>query len=133
MSQQNVELVERYIEAWNERDYGVLGALVHDDMEFHGLVEQADRPRVTRSFEEYRHRTELADADLEQFRLAPLELVDAGERVAMMFEMTGTGRQSRASIRFTEAAVVTIRDGRIARIEICESRQVALAAAGVSG
>ena len=133
MSQTNVELVKRYVEAWNERDYDVLAALVHDDMEFHGLVEQADRPRVTRSFEEYRRRTELADADLEQFRVGPLELVGAGERVAMMFEMAGTGRQSRVSIRFTQAAVVTIRDGRIARIEICESRQEALEAAGVSG
>jgi ketosteroid isomerase-like protein len=132
MSAENLELVERFFEAWNERDYDALELLVHDDMEFHGLVEQADRPRVTRSLEEYRRRTELADAELERFRLRPQELVDAGDRVAVVFEMTGTGKRSRVPIGFTDAAVVTVVDGRVARVDVCGTRERALETAGLS-
>ena len=134
MSQENVEIVTRAIRAWNERDFDAYPALAHPDAEYHGLAEWPGLPgegRTFRGLEGLRSRLTRIDAEFDRFRNEPLELIDAGERVVVVFEMSAIGRQSRVPVRFTDAAVWTIKDGRIASVEICRTRERALEIAGL--
>jgi ketosteroid isomerase-like protein len=133
MSEQDLELVRNAIHALNERDSEAMRTLFNADFEYHGLTEWPGLPRVTRGLDEYERRQVREDAELARFRLETLELIDAGERVVMVFQVSATGRQSGVPISFTEAAVISIRDGRVARIEICGTREKALEAVGLSG
>jgi ketosteroid isomerase-like protein len=132
MSQENVDLVKRIIHAWNERDLKTMRTLAHPDAEYHGLAEWPGQPRVIRGQKELARRDTRVDESFDEFRQEPLEFMDAGDRVVVVFEITAVGKQSGAPVRFTDAAVYTISDGLITRIEICGTREKALEAVGLS-
>ena len=127
-----MEIVKRALHAWDERDQNTMDTLFHPDFEYHGLAEWPGLQRVDRGRGEPLPRQSGLDADLDEFRAEPLEVLDAGERVVCILEMTAIGKQSRVPVRFTEASVVTIRDRRIARIEVCGTRERALEVSGLS-
>ena len=132
MSGENVEIVKRAVQALNERDLETLRDLWHPNVEYHGLGEWPDRPRVLRGLEELEPVLTLADDDFDDARSETQELIDAGDRVVIVFEVNVIGKQSRAPVRFTDAAVYTISAGLITRIEICGTREKALEAVGLS-
>lgn len=109
-----------------------MATLLHPEFEYHGLADWPGVPRVTRGREQARQRQAAEDAELEEYRAEPLELIDAGRQVVVVVEVSATGRQSRAPVRFTDALVVTVRDGRIARVEAHGAKEKALDAAGLS-
>lgn len=61
------------------------------------------------------------------------ELIDAGEQVISAVSNSARGRASGAEVCFTQFAVWTFRDGKIARVQWFGSRDDALAAAGEPG
>ncbi len=132
MSQENVELVKRSIQAYNARDLDALRALSHPDVEYHGLADWPDRPLVFRGHEGIERFVTQTDDDFDEFRQEPQEFIDAGDRVVIVFEITAIGKQSRAPVRFTDAFVTTISDGLIARVQVCGTREKALEVAGLS-
>jgi ketosteroid isomerase-like protein len=132
MSQENVEIVKRSIQAFNERDLDTWLALSHPDFEYHGLADWPVRSRVFRGREGIERVLTQTDDEFDEFRQEPLELIDAGDRVAVVFEISAIGKQSRAPVRFTDAAVWTISDGLITRCQICGTREKALETVGLS-
>jgi ketosteroid isomerase-like protein len=126
----NVEIVERAMRAFAERDYGALESLFHAEFEYQGLADWPGESRDYGGLEEFRRRMTLIDDEFDAFRNEPLEYVDAGERIVVVTEISGIGRRSGAPVRFREAFVFTIGDGRIARMEACGSRERALELAG---
>jgi ketosteroid isomerase-like protein len=60
------------------------------------------------------------------------ELIDGGERVVAMVMLRGQTAHDRVSIEQPGAAVFTIRDGKIMRVEFHLDQREALAAAGLA-
>jgi len=70
----------------------------------------------------------------ENFRIEPIELIDAGgDRIVATLRYGGRARQSGVETDETFAAVFSIRDGKIARGREYSTRQEALEAAGLGG
>lgn len=121
MSEKNVDIVRRALEAWSERDQDAIDALFHPDFEYHGLAEWPGLERAFRGRRETLRRASSIDADFDEFHGRPLELIEVGQRVVCVLEVTAIGKQSRVPVRFTETALITVRDRRLVRIEVCES------------
>lgn len=131
ISQENVELVMRLVRSWNEPDPDPdsVRALLHPEFEYHGRVEWPGVGRIVRGFEGMWRRRLALKSDLGELRIEPLELIEAGDSVVLIAEMNAVGRRSGVPLHFTEAFICTMRDGRVARVEVCGTRERALEAA----
>jgi len=63
--------------------------------------------------------------------LEPLEYVEAGELLVVPYRFGGRARYSGIELRFFFVHVITLRCGRVTRVEVFESRARALRAAGI--
>ena len=73
-------------------------------------------------------------ADVGDFRFDVIELIDAGgDQVVTVHRVTATGTKSGARIEQTQAAVITLLNGKIVRSQGFETKAQALEAAGLSG
>jgi uncharacterized protein len=68
----------------------------------------------------------------EELQVEPLEFVDAGDRVMVPIQLGGKARHTGIEIDFAVVHVWTVRDGKIARLEMFRGRAEALEAAGLS-
>lgn len=67
----------------------------------------------------------------ERYEVRIDELVDAGERVVALATLSGRTRHDRVELQQPAAAVVTVVDGRITRVEFHLDQREALEAAGL--
>ena len=140
MSQENVEIVRRSLDAFNAFSRGELtieayGELFDPQIEWHWHDERTipDVPQHLRG------AAELIES-LGQFRQAwidltvePLELIEApGDRVLTLIRQRGRGRESGASIEIHYFFLWTIRNGTARTLELFRHRAEALEAAGLS-
>lgn len=130
MSQENVEVVRRALEAFRDGDVEGALALGHPDIVsarvdpdgavFHGhdglLQLMAD---WMEGFEEWSYRAE--------------EYVDVDEQVIVHIRQWGRGAGSGARVEADNWIVYTVEDGLITRFQIYTDRGQAYAAAGLSG
>src|SRR3954452_3189407 len=116
MSQADVEIVRRVVEAWNR--YEPDAALPSLDPE---VVFDATRRRLNpKTYVGLEGMQEmLADRDeiWEKFGTQPLEFIDAGERVVVVGRWVGKGKSSGIEIDQPTAHVFTLHAGRITRWE----------------
>ncbi|MDX6662084.1 MAG: SnoaL-like polyketide cyclase [Solirubrobacterales bacterium] len=142
------ELVSRLQQVLSTGD---LVAAMYDDEEW-AQAEAALEPLVDPDFEiamigpSYT-ATELRDSGIEGFRrcwqewTSPFEsfeveveqVIDAGERVLTFVTQTGRTKTGGAEVSSHAAAVWTVHDGRVARVEFHLDRDVARRAAGLDG
>jgi ketosteroid isomerase-like protein len=129
MSQENVEIVRRGLEAFRDGDVEGALALGHPEMVsarvdpdgavFHGheglLRLMAD---WTEGFDEWSYRAE--------------EYVDAGGQVVVHIKQWGTGAGSGARVEWDNWIVYAVEDGLITRVHIYSDRGQAYAAAGIA-
>jgi ketosteroid isomerase-like protein len=131
MSQENVELVRSLYEGGGNR--GRLLALAHPDI----VVDATRRvfnPTTHVGTDGLRRMFAEADEVWEEFRVEPLEFVDAGDRVVVVVRVVGKGKGSGAEARQHSAQIWVLRDGLVVRWEVgYADRDEALEAAGVSG
>ena len=132
MSQENVELVRKSIEAWNQRDREALMSYTTSDVEWEAggpaAVEQpfyGGRDKLARG-------TEALWETWEEFRLRETEVRDLGESVLWMGRMELKGGASHVELDQEFAIRFSLRDGEIARGKAFLSSQEALEAAGLS-
>jgi ketosteroid isomerase-like protein len=132
MSQENVEIVRRAIDAFNSG--GIEAALDFFDSGLEWtttgiFVEQGTYRGHAGAL---RYMGALA-TELENLHNEPLELIDAGdEHVVVPIRLTARGRQSRAPVDFTGTLVYSLRGGKIVRIRNYAERAEALEAPGLS-
>jgi ketosteroid isomerase-like protein len=133
MSEENVEIVRAYIDAYNGGDLdSALGHLA-DDFEYDGS--RALGPDSRRLYDRDGFRDFLVDfaSSWESpVRIEPHEFLDAGERVIVPWTFHATGRDG-LDLDARVTMVFTVRDGAIAGICMYQDRGEALEAAGVSG
>jgi ketosteroid isomerase-like protein len=131
MSQENVDIVRAFIDAYNRRDYDAAVEAFDPGIEWILPDQQASDscqgPGAVKRF------WEGIDDTFEELRLLPQEDVDAGDRVATRLRHYGRGRGSGLKLD-TELyhQVATFRDGTMVRIEYFRTWAEALEAAGVS-
>ena len=133
MSEENVEVVRRAVQEFNERGFDGIGDsdLVTDDFEFHEPPEQP-APRVARGREEVRQLAVEFDAAWDEHRSEPQEVraVDA-DRVLLVTVEHFKGRDG-IEVEAPFAAIFTLRDGKLSRWDAFWDKQKALEVAGLS-
>jgi ketosteroid isomerase-like protein len=131
MSQENVEVVRRSFEVWNEGDLEAIRSLYANDAVIQtpdGLTNQGgtsmgDDP-VGRWLAELREVWS-------QWRLEVERIFEKGEAVVSFYRALSVGRSSGAEVVRDLAGVYRIRDGLIANERIFLDRGEALEAAGL--
>ncbi len=130
MSQENVELVRRYWEAWQAGDLSGALEFLTDDVVTHQVL-----GLETNTVHGKAEFLGLAVEWMEGFAdwtIAAEEFIDAGDRVVVRNRHTGRGEASAAPVEAEYWFVYTVRDGEITRIDLHVSRSGALEAAGLS-
>ena len=67
----------------------------------------------------------------DDWRFEAERFIDAGSRVVVLVRVSGSARQSGAAVAISDAHVLTLRDGRVTRLEAILNRAEALKAAGL--
>ena len=133
MSQENMEIVERYLDGIARADPGAVQALLATEAEIHDFdIPDAGVYKGAQGFLDWVAQWEAA---WDSWEVKDLELRDAqDDRVLALFTMVATGRGSKLELSRRDANVVTLQDGRITRIEYYNEHQraAALEAAGLS-
>jgi ketosteroid isomerase-like protein len=130
MSRENVELVRRCFDLFGGGE--IEAVLQHVDP----AVETIEPPEIPGSAT-YRGHSGLAVAyrhwatQWDDFRVELEELIDAGSDVVAVTRHHGTGRASGATVGAQVAYVFTVHAGKLARMQIFNTRAEALEAAGL--
>jgi len=130
MSEENVEIVRRSLDAFNRGDLETTFADVHPE------VEGIDDPRVPggqtlgKSKTEVKRYFESFSRYWESVRLVPERFVDLGDDVLVLGRMTARTRRGGPEVQRQLDQLVTLRDGKIIRNRIFSTRDEALEAAG---
>lgn len=133
MSEQNVELIRRIVEAFNARDIDAYIALCDPNIEWHSTF-SAVGGAIYHGHEGLRkwHR-ELEETWGEEIRIEPEAIFDLGECTLLFAILHGRGRQSGAEVAMPYAAVNRSRDGLSVYGKAYANREDALRDLGVSG
>jgi ketosteroid isomerase-like protein len=130
MSQENVELVQRQIEAWNRRDLTVWSTSFRSDAEIDWSRAQGPFRGVYRGRGE---REAFWDVWLtfEEAQIETHDVTDAGSEVVVPNTTHFRGREGIEVIA-RSAFVFTVEDGQITRLRMFQARDEALEAVGLS-
>jgi ketosteroid isomerase-like protein len=131
MSEENVELVRRALQAIDRRDLTSWLAVLDEDAE---VVPTRDWPEPgVRGAEAAFNWYVQAFDTLQPFRTTDTEFIDAGaDKVLLQYRMDLRGKGSGAKVEFRRWCVVTMQKARILRAQWFSDRADALEAAGLS-
>ncbi len=130
MSQENVDKVRDFIDAYNRRDFDA--AVEWFDPQVDWILPERQSFDSCRGPKAIRRFWEGLDDTFEELRLLPREWVDGGDHVATRLRHRGRGKESGIEIdEELYHQVVTFSDGLMVRIEYFGSWPEALDAAGV--
>ena len=128
MSAENVDLVRRATEdflATGSLDFRILVEQV--EIRDHDILdgqEYSGRPGFLRWLQDWGEAWG-------QWRVEPIEYLDAGDKVVLVFRMIARGRGSGLELDRLDALVYEFRDGKAIRLDYFNSREQGLAAAGL--
>ena len=127
MSQQNVEIVRRLLEACNRRDWDAMLETGDPEIEIVTLMSGTYRGHAG-----WRQVVEQMAEEVSGFQFVPEDLIDVGQdRVVAVTRWVGTGRTSGIALSQTIGLVYTFRDGLVVRQESFRNRAEALKAVGL--
>lgn len=130
MSEENLELVRRAIEAYGRE--GLDGVLGYYDPEIEWTSTGDYIERATyRGHDGLRRYLGTMEEEFKDLRIEPVELIDAGEQVISSVRFTGRGKASDAPVEMTLISVGSVRDGLIYRVRNYPDMPAAFEAAGL--
>jgi ketosteroid isomerase-like protein len=130
MSQENVEIVQAFIDAWNRGDWDATSKDFAPDFELD--FTRAVGPNVgIYGIDQYRRLVEDFVDSWEAVWIEPHDFIEAGEHVVVPWTMHARGREG-IDVQTRANFVWTIRDAAIVRVSYYEERQEALEAVGLS-
>jgi ketosteroid isomerase-like protein len=131
MSEENVEIVRRSIEAWNRRDLTTLSALWRSDGEIDWSRARGPLMGVYRGQGE---RETFWNEFWSTFEVVEVELSEFRETGAYVVASNTARMQGRAGVEVTARStfVYTVENGQITRIRMFQERAEALEAVGLS-
>ena len=132
MSKENVEIVRRGYEALHEGEYTVFFAALAPEVEL-VLPEGGMNAGTLRGVREVRQFLEGYFESFENFQIVAEELFERGDQVVAFLRQSGRGRGSGIEIDTRFAHVLTLRGGKVRRVEAFPDRekQAALESAGL--
>src|SRR4051812_10158865 len=133
MSRENVEIVNRAIDAFNRRDLSALAESSHEDFEFVSVLTAVDTDGATyRGREAWTGYFAAMDETWEEWRVEGTEVFDAGDDgVATMFRIVGKGKHSGAPVEHAIGVVYRFRHGKLWRMRSYLDPAVAFKAVGL--
>jgi ketosteroid isomerase-like protein len=130
MSRENVAAVRRALEAYGRE--GLDGYLRYLDPEIERTSTEEWIERATyRGHEGVRRYLGSIEAEFEDLRVEPVELIDAGDQVISSVRISGRGKSNGASVELTLISVGWMRDGIAYRLRNYPDMAEALEAAGL--
>jgi ketosteroid isomerase-like protein len=131
MSQENVEVVRKAIEAWN-RDLDEWTAHFDPGVRSSDVLIAAGMRTETQGIDELRRHAEMWEEAFDEFREEIVELVDVGELVLAEVRFYGHGETSGARVTVSQVDFYRVREGLITEYRSgYRSRQEAREAAGL--
>ena len=130
---ENADIVRMALEAWNRRDLEEMAKHVHPDLEWiehHQMIGDADY----RGPSAIGDVTNVLEEGFEDYRAEVVEVVEIdAQRLVAVLRESGRGVASGASFSTQFGYVVTMRDGKAARIEAYRDPREAFEAVGQRG
>ncbi len=130
MSTENVQIIRRLVEAFNDRDLDSMVEHMQPDAELHPLRAQLEG-KAYRGHEGLREMLADFDQDWEYVRMEPEEYRDADDEVVVLGRLHGRGRASGVELDVPMGFVWTLRDGKVVRAKTFSEQADALRAAGL--
>ncbi len=130
MSEENVEIVQRGIEAWNRRDLKLWLALFSSDAEIDWSRSRAPHKGVYRGHGELEAFWDVFWSTFEDVQLETYGLAEAGSEVIYSNTSHSRGRGGIEVIA-RSTLVWTVENGQITRIRMFQERDEALEAVGL--
>ena len=135
MSEENVEVAQRCLEAWNADDLDAFLAELDPDIEWHPSLEPAFEGKATtvKGLDGVRRAWAQYHGEMfERLTIQIEEIRDLGESVLVLGRFTITGRATHIEFDTEVGSLVTFRDGKVAAGHDYLSHREALEAAGLS-
>jgi len=132
VSERNVEIVRRVIEAFNRRDFDVALRDVAPDATVDMSRSRGPDAGVYVGHHAVRRFWTDMTETFERHTMVPDEFIPHGEHVVVPGPTRMTGRGG-IEVEATGAFVVTLRDGRVVRLTLYQDRAEALKAVGLEG
>jgi ketosteroid isomerase-like protein len=130
MSQENVEVIRRALDAFNRRDWDAWIAMCHEDSELYSLRAQLEgRPYTGK--EGLRRFIADQDEEWDYVRFEALEFRDGGEWVVVLCDFKARGSASGVELDFPVGVVFATREGKVSYARFYSDRAEALEAAGL--
>lgn len=131
MSASDVEFARSVLERLATGGVDAVADVFHDDFEFTTPPGLASEPDTYRGIEGVRRWYDSFYEAMDEVRIEPVELVDAGEgKVAVAFRLVARGRTTGIEASQEAGMLIRIQDGLIARFEIVPALEDAIALAG---
>jgi ketosteroid isomerase-like protein len=131
MSQENLAIAQRFLDAFNRRDLNVLMDTATPDIAFFAALAGTIDDNSFQGREGMRAYFADVDSAWEEFRLIVDEYRDLGDRLLTLGRLEGRGRGSGAAVDTPQGAVLDIRDGKISCVRSYLDHGEALRAAGL--
>src|SRR6266511_2171014 len=132
MSQENVELVQRLIQVYNDRSFEENSDLIDPEVIWDLSRVQLPDGTSLHGPSEFRDFMETWEEGFDTERMEAEEILDAGDRVVVFIRHRGHGRLSGIDVEQRIAMVWTFRNGRVVRMDMYPTRRQALEAVGLS-
>jgi ketosteroid isomerase-like protein len=132
MSQENVEIVRRFFDAWNANDVVAARELFDPEVVIDRSRSIGSDARVYRGRDEAEHLWRDWHATWEVWRSDIAEYIDAGDDVVVLGRGVGRGRDGGVPVEANISQVFTVHRGRIVRGCLFQTRTEALEAVGLS-
>jgi ketosteroid isomerase-like protein len=130
VSRQNVEIVRQIFKAFNSEDIELILALTHTDFELEVPPALSAEPDIYRGHDGMRRYWESFQDAMDEIRIQPERLCDAGEVVVVDMRVTAKGRRTAIAVEQRTVGVWTICDRKVIRVRAYASLSEALEAAG---
>ena len=130
MSEENVELIRRAYEAWNEGGAEATKEFWTEDVELHDPPTLPDS-RVVRGRDAVAGYLTDQVSVVGDMKVTPVDVRTRGATVALRMELTLHGAKSGVDVPGEMPQVIEIADGRILRIRLFFTWEEALEAAGL--
>ena len=132
MSQENVKIVRKLIEAWNEHDEALSVSYLATDIEWEPAGPAAVERVVYRGREECARGFAAVWETWDEFRFEEAEVRDLGDSVLWLGRVHMKGSASHVELDQEFANHMDVRDGKVARVKAFLAWPDALKAAGLS-
>ena len=130
MSQENVEVVRRFYDAWARDEFPGPVELMAPEIEYvnpPGAVE----PGTRRGLAAFSRAVEKVYEGWETWHIEPEQFKAVGDQVAVVLSYRARGRGSGIEVEGRESALWTLRDGKVSRYAWFHEPPDALEAAGL--